>query len=75
MLEGSEIHHERAVFDTLIMLANIGGVQLILSATIGWLVTAFNDKKSMISIIKKYFVIKTKDSTFVHHPFYTPLGD
>lgn len=75
MFEGSEIHHERAVFDTLIMLANIGGVQLILTATVSWLVTSYNDKKSMISIVKKYFIIKTKDTTFAKEPYYTPKGE
>ena len=59
MLTNIEIVHSRVVFDTLMLLANIGGVQLILTIVFQTLTNSLNEKKSYLSVIKKFFVIKT----------------
>jgi len=43
------------------MLANIGGVQLILIIIGQYFSSALNEKKAYLSILKKFFQIKTRD--------------
>jgi len=42
---------------------------LILTIIVAYLIELLNDRKSMMSILKKFFVIKTADPTFLKHKF------
>ena len=51
------IIHSRVPFDTLMMLANIGGVQLILTIVFQFLTSQLNEKKGILSVLKNFFAI------------------
>jgi len=70
ILDSSAKTHKRAVYNFLFVLADFGGVQLILTIIVHYLTGYANDKKSMMSILKKFFYIKTSDPTFLKHPTY-----
>ena len=60
-LDDLKTHHTRTVFDTLTCLGNIGGVQLIMTVIISYLISSMNEKQALFSILKKFFVIRTND--------------
>ena len=68
LLHSSRIIHKRSVYNFLFVLADFGGYQLILTVIISYITNKANNRKSMHSIIKKFFMIKTHDKTFMDHP-------
>ena len=65
MLSEEQFVHKREVYNFLSVLGSVGGVKLILTLIFSKVMSYPNNKKSMISIIKKFFLIKTRDSTFL----------
>ena len=73
LLHSSRIIHKRSVYNFLFVLADFGGYQLILTVIISYITSKANDRKSLHSIIKKFFFIRTHDKTFMDYPVSNPL--
>ena len=67
LLDSAKIIHKRAVYNFLFVLADFGGLQLILTVIVSYLTGFANDRKSMSSILKKFFMIRSKNSDFLEH--------
>jgi hypothetical protein len=65
LIDSSEVHHSRDVYMFLFVLADFGGVQLILTVIVAFITEFANDRKSMHSILKKFFYIKARDPTML----------
>ena len=65
MSDSIEIHHKREVYNFLTVLGSFGGVRLILTLIFSKIMHLANHRKSLISILKKFFLIKTCDQTFL----------
>ena len=61
VIEAQETVHKRDVYNFLFVLADLGGVQLIVTLIISYITNLANDRKSMLSIVKKFFFVVTKD--------------
>ena len=68
ILDSAKIIHKRSVYNFLFVLADFGGVQLILTVIVSYLTGFANDRKSMSSILKKFFMIRSQDPNFLEHP-------
>jgi len=76
LIDSTEIHHSRDVYNFLFVLADFGGVQLILTLIISYITEAANDRKSMGRILKKFFLIKTNNPSILDPSAKMPtLGD
>jgi len=76
LIDSTEIHHSRDVYNFLFVLADFGGVQLILTVIISYITESANDRKSMLSILKKFLLIKTNDTSIIDPSAKLPaLGD
>ena len=67
ILDSTSVIHKRSVYNFLFVLADFGGVQLILTIIISYITEYANDRKSMSSILKKFFMIKTHKTDFLDH--------
>tara|TARA_B110000285_G_C15045581_1_gene574139 strand:+ start:891 stop:1319 length:429 start_codon:yes stop_codon:yes gene_type:complete len=70
ILDGQETVHKRDVYNFLFVLADLGGVQLIVTIIISYITQVANNRKSMFSILKKFFMIKSNDPYALPHKYH-----
>lgn len=61
------IIHARNVFNFLDVLANVGGVQLVLTLFFIYILASGPESMALMNTMKKFFIIKTSDSNLLDH--------
>ena len=65
LLDSTEVKHKRDVYNFLFVLADFGGVQLILTVIVSAITATANDRISMFKILQDTFYIRAKDASMI----------
>jgi len=61
LLQEMSTVHARIAFNFLDVLANVGGIQLVLTLLFTYLLASGPESWALMNILKKFFIIKSKD--------------